>query len=246
MKRFGLIGYPLTHSFSKEFFIKKFEKEGLDCVYENFEVSDINSFPLLIQQNPDLCGLNVTIPYKEQIIPFLDELDNDAREIGAVNTIRFHQNKLIGYNTDVHGFTESIKPLLAPHHKKALILGTGGAAKAVEWSLHKLGITCLSVSRNPQDDQQVAYADLKQPLFPEYKVIINTTPLGMNPNNKNHPPIPYFLISPQHIMYDLVYNPSLTTFLKKGKEKGATIKNGLDMLQIQALKSWEIWNENIT
>ncbi|MFI5134447.1 MAG: shikimate dehydrogenase family protein [Chitinophagales bacterium] len=241
-KLFGLIGYPLAHSFSKKYFTEKFKKEKIsDCLYENFPLHSIEEFPSLIESHPDLLGLNVTIPYKEQVISFLDELDETSGKIGAVNTIKISQGKLTGHNTDVYGFMNSIKDLLQPFHSSALILGTGGGAKAVAFGLMKMGIEFDFVSRNP-DEKELRYEDLDEAVIHQYKIIINTTPVGMFPDIDSCPPIPYELLTSSHLLFDLIYNPDETLFLMKGKQQGATVKNGLEMLQLQAERSWEIWN----
>lgn len=245
-KLFGLIGYPLSHSFSKKYFAQKFEKEGIsNCQYENFPLKTIAEFPDLLKQQAHLVGLNVTIPYKQLVIPFLDQLDESARAVGAVNTIKIQNRQLIGYNTDVYGFEQSLKIILeqkyAPSETlNALILGTGGAAKAVAFILKKLGIIFKYVSRTPKANQ-LAYTQLKT--LEHYPIIINTTPLGMSPNIHTLPKLPYHTLSDQHLLYDLVYNPVVTAFLQQGLERGASIKNGLEMLHLQAEKAWEIWNE---
>ncbi len=248
MKKYGLIGYPLGHSFSKNFFNEKFLSENIDAEYVNFEIPTIEEFPKIIQMNPNLCGLNVTIPYKEQIIPFLDELDKDAAAIGAVNVVKpVHdakgRTKLIGYNSDIIGFTRSIESLLEPHHQKALILGTGGASKAIHHGLLQLGLETIFVSRNPKNSSTIAYADLTPEIMDEYKVIVNCTPVGMYPRADECPDIPYHLLTPKHLLYDLLYNPSTTLFMKKGAENGAIVKNGLEMLLLQAFAAWDIWNQ---
>ncbi len=247
MKKYGLIGYPLGHSFSKNFFNEKFHSENIDAEYTNFEIPTINDFPKVIVANPTLSGLNVTSPYKEKVISFLDEVDKDAAAIGAVNVIKFERNKgklkLVGYNSDVMGFTRSIEPLLESYHTKALILGTGGASKAVSHGLKKLGLSTLFVSRNKQNDQTITYKELTPGLMDEYKVIINCTPVGMYPKADLCPEIPYELLTPRHLLYDLLYNPDTTLFMKKGSEHGAVVKNGLEMLLLQAFGSWEIWNK---
>ncbi|MBL55629.1 MAG: shikimate dehydrogenase [Flavobacteriales bacterium] len=247
-KKLGLIGYPLTHSFSAKYFAEKFDKEGISGFsYENFEIPQIEDFPDVIKNNPELVGLNVTIPYKEKIIPYLDELDEDAKEIGAVNTIKViqteHGVKLKGYNTDIHGFRETLKPLLKMHHYKALILGTGGAAKAVEYVLKKIGLDVLYVSRNPQSENERSYHELNDVAVKNFPVIINSTPLGMHPKVEECPALPYEYLTEDNLLYDLIYNPAETLFMKKGTEKGAITKNGLGMLKLQAEKAWEIWNE---
>jgi len=247
MRTWGLIGYPLGHSFSRKFFTDKFARENLDEQYLNFELEHISLLPSVIGEHPDLAGLNVTIPYKEQVIAFCDRLDPVATETGAVNTIRIsRQNKLLlleGYNTDVHGFSESLSPLLKPGMKSALILGTGGAAKAVKYALDKLGINWLQISRNPSPGKAIRYEQITPSLMKDYLLIINTTPLGTFPDTGSFPDIPYEWLTPYHLLYDLVYNPPETLFLQKGRERGAMTKNGLEMLELQALKSYEIWNE---
>ena len=246
MEKYGLIGYPLGHSFSKNFFNEKFRNEGIDALYENFEIPTINHFPEVIEANKELHGLNVTIPYKEQVIPYLDELSVEARSIGAVNVIRIEQRGkkqfLKGYNSDVIGFTRSIESLLEPIHKKALILGTGGASKAVNYGLKSLGLETVFASRY-QRPGCVTYDDLTPEVISEYKVIVNCTPLGMYPNVDKCPAIPYEGITREHILYDLIYNPDETLFMRKGKERGATVKNGLEMLLLQAYASWDFWHE---
>jgi shikimate dehydrogenase len=246
-KKLGLIGYPLTHSFSAKYFAEKFKKEGIEgYTYENFEIPKIEDFTEIIENNPDIVGLNVTIPFKEQIIPFLDELDDEAREIGAVNTIKVIRKdgvvKLKGYNTDIYGFRETLKPLLKMHHYKALILGTGGAAKAVEYVLKKIGLDILYVSRNPKSENEKRYEELNDIAVNNFPVIINSTPLGMYPKIDVCPSLPYDYLTKDNLLYDLIYNPSETLFMKKGAEKGAITQNGLEMLKLQAQKAWEIWN----
>ena len=237
MKTFGLIGRSLVHSFSAQYFSKKFLKEGItDTQYLNFELQDILEFKLLIEKNK-LSGLNVTIPYKESIIPFLDELSKEAKIIGAVNTIRFINEKLIGYNTDYIGFTNSIKPLLKDRNK-AIILGDGGAAKAIKYALKKLKIEYETVSRNSLFD----CLDITNQTPNYYNIIINTTPLGSYPNTSDFPKIPYDYLNENYLLFDLIYNPNETKFLTYGKAKNAQIKNGLEMLKIQAEESWNIWN----
>jgi len=246
MQKYGLIGYPLSHSFSQGFFNEKFSAEEIDAVYINFEIPSITGFQAIIDGNPELNGLNVTIPYKEEVIPFLDELDDTAREIGAVNVIRFVREKkkikLKGYNSDVIGFTRSIQDHLLPHHTKALILGTGGASKAVAYALKQLGIEFKFVSRVPKYGE-LAYSDLNQEKMDEFTVIINCTPLGMFPKVDAAPDIPYQYVSDKHLLYDLLYNPNETKFMKLGAAKGATVLNGLEMLLLQAYAAWDIWNK---
>jgi shikimate dehydrogenase len=243
MKVFGLIGYPLSHSFSKGFFAEKFRKEGInDAIYENFPLEDISQFPALLEQQPNLRGLNVTIPYKEAVLPWLDELSPAAEQIKAVNCIQFHEGIRIGFNTDVMGFKRSLQPLLKPHHTNALVLGTGGAAKAVMFVLQELNIPYTVVSRSAQTGL-ITYDALDKDIMAAHTIIINTSPLGMYPQTDAAPPIPYDLISKHHLLYDLIYNPAETLFLQKGAAKGAAIKNGHEMLVLQAEASWDIWNE---
>lgn len=246
MEKYGLIGYPLRHSFSIGYFNEKFRAERIDAEYVNFEIPSLDDFPGIIAGNPNLRGLNVTIPYKEKIISYLDELDKDTRAIGAVNVIKVVRKKnkvrLIGYNSDIIGFTQSIEPLLQPQHKKALILGTGGAAKSVFHGLKNLGVEGVFVSRTPKKDM-LTYAELTPEIMQEYKVIVNSTPLGMFPKVDVCPDIPYDLLTPEHLLYDLLYNPNITLFMKKGMQHGATTKNGLEMLLLQAFAAWDIWNQ---
>jgi len=247
MRKFGLIGFPLEHSFSKEYFTRKFQKENIsDCIYENYSIEKIELFDLIIKQNPDLIGLNVTIPYKQKVIPFLNEIDDEADIVGAVNTVKIcrleERTILKGFNTDIYGFEESIKPMLQVHHKKALILGTGGASKAVAFVFKKLNISFIYVSRNPTNANAISYSQLTPQIVRENTIIVNTSPLGMFPNTKTSPDIPYNSITANHILFDLIYNPEKTLFLKIGEQKNAIIINGLPMLQIQADKSWQIWN----
>lgn len=248
MKTYGLMGYPLGHSFSRKFFTEKFKKENKPEEYLNFEIPEVGCFREILSGNPGLCGLNVTIPYKTQIIPFLDELDATAAAIGAVNTIQIARSAggnvhLKGYNTDVHGFRESLKPMLLPYHDKALVLGTGGASRAVMFVLRALGISALRVSRNASAEETVTYSQLTRELMQSHTIIINTTPLGTYPDTASCPDIPFEFITPRHILYDLVYNPPVTEFLRKGLQKGASIKNGFEMLELQALNSYDIWNQ---
>jgi shikimate dehydrogenase len=239
-KQYGLIGFPLSHSFSKKYFSEKFLHLGFpNYSYENFELANIAQFPALIKQHT-LSGLNVTIPYKEKIIPFLDDLDETAKAIGAVNTIQFKKNKLIGYNTDVIGFEKTFLPLVKPHHHHALILGSGGAEKAVAYVLKKIGIHFQIVSRTNLPNT-ISYDTLHDFYYRQYQVIINCTPLGMFPSIKSFPALNYQLINPNFLCYDLVYNPVETQFLKKATLQGATVKGGLEMLHSQAEAAWEIW-----
>ena len=258
MKKFGLIGYPLAHSFSQKYFTEKFEKEGFeDCEYEIFPMQSLSELPELIKTHPDLCGLNVTVPHKIGVIYYLDKLDPAAKAIDAVNCIKIvnqHpveaffsgelstlQVRLEGYNTDAYGFETSLKPLLKKHHSKALILGAGGAARAVAYVLHKLGISFKHVSRR-SIKKQLSYEQLNGDMIKDCTLIINTTPVGTFPHIDECPDISYEHLTPKHLLYDLVYNPVETEFLRRGKQHGAAVKNGLEMLHLQAEKSWEIWN----
>ncbi len=274
---YGLLGYPLGHSFSRAFFQEKFAREGINADYLNFELPSIEQLPQLLNEHPDLCGLNVTIPYKQAVIPYLDDLSDEARAIGAVNVIKCTKNDgqwtLKGFNSDIIGFMDSIRPLLQPHHKKALVLGTGGASKAICHGLEKLGIEWRYVSRNrpvsvpegspvtvpegspvtvpegspvtvPEGSPEgpFTYSDITPELLAEYTVIVNCTPLGMYPRVDSCPDIPYNALTPRHLLYDLVYNPDITLFMRQGRRYGAVVKNGLEMLHRQAIASWEFWN----
>ncbi|WP_298221022.1 shikimate dehydrogenase [Flavobacterium sp.] len=243
MKIYGLIGKNISYSFSKKYFTERFANtNAMDCVYENFDIDSIDDFPKLIQNNPDLMGLNVTIPYKESIIPYLHSLSKKATKIGAVNVIGFTKKRnLKGYNSDYYGFKKSLKTVLQPHHQKALILGTGGASKAVAFALEELAIPFAFVSREDHTNT-TTYERLNATTFDNYQIIINCTPLGTSPNTKEFPPIPYQFFTEKHLAFDLIYNPEESQFLKKAKKKGATTKNGMDMLIFQAEKAWEIWN----
>lgn len=243
-KQFGLVGRNISYSFSKNYFTERFQKENTqECTYENFDIQNIDEFPEIIKNNPDLIGLNVTIPYKEVVIPFLDELSERATKMGAVNVITIAKNGILrGDNSDYYGFKKSLEPLLQAYHKKALILGTGGASKAVAFALEELGISYIYVSRKTSENS-INYSQIDETLFDKYQIIINTTPLGTSPNTHEFPEIPYELFTDRHIAYDLIYNPAETQFLKKAKEQGALTKNGMDMLVFQAEKAWEIWNE---
>lgn len=246
MDKYGLIGYPLGHSFSKNFFNQKFAEEKIDAQYLNFEIPNIKDLKDVLSRNPELKGLNVTLPYKEQVIPYLDNLDETAKMIGAVNVIKFSKGlfgktKLIGFNSDIIGFQQSIQPMLDDSHRKALVLGTGGASKAVYFGLKQLGVEPMFVSRYPKTDNCIAYGDITSSLMEEYTVIVNATPLGMYPNIDTCPDIPYSQVTDKHVLYDLIYNPDETLFMRKGKEKGAAVKNGLEMLLLQAFASWNIW-----
>ena len=242
MDKYGLIGYPLGHSFSKGFFNDRFQSEGIDAEYINFEIPTIH----VVQENPEIRGLNVTIHYKEKVLDYLDELTPNAMAIKAVNVIKIVRSKgdykLIGHNTDVIGFTQSMEGLLKPHHKKALVLGTGGASKAICHGLTLLGLEHQLVSRT-ETEVAICYEQLTPQIMEEYTVIVNTTPLGMYPNTNKCPDIPYECLTSQHLLYDLLYNPDITLFMRKGAAQGATVKNGLEMLLLQAIAGWEIWNE---
>ena len=278
MTTYGLIGYPLGHSFSRKFFTEKFEKEGIDAQYLNFEIPSIEEFPEIIKNNPELRGLNVTIPYKQQVMQYLDDISEEAKAIGAVNVVRIERpspqpspimgretmrnagNKpdglpikgdmseglrgsLIGYNSDVIGFVESICPLLKVHHKKALILGTGGASKAIRYGLEeKLGMETLFVSRKAHEGM-ITYEKVTAEVMREYEVIVNCSPVGMYPHVDECPALPYEAMNENNLLYDLVYNPLETLFMKKGAEQGATVKNGLEMLHLQAIASWKFWEK---
>lgn len=242
MRLFGLIGYPLNHSFSKKYFTEKFEREALsDCEYENFPIISIDKLTLVLQQNPRLKGLNVTIPYKEEVIPFLNDADDTVKKIKACNCIKIIDGKLYGHNTDTIAFERSLTKEMKLENKKALILGMGGAAKAVQFALEKLNVEYKNVSRKPTENS-LSYAQLTPAIIAEHKLIINTTPLGMYPNVAVFPIIPYDALTPEHFLFDLIYNPAKTLFLQKGEEKGALVKNGYEMLVMQAEESWRIWN----
>ena len=245
-KLFGLLGKNISYSFSRGYFTEKFQKLGLKKhKYVNFDLQSIDDFPKIIEKNDDyLKGINVTIPYKEEVMQHLSKLDETAKEIGAVNTIKFtKRGDLKGYNTDVVGFENSIFPLLKKHHEKALILGTGGASKAIAYALKKNNIKVKFVSRNPKTEKMISYNNITEEVMKKYKVIVNCTPLGTSPDIKKCPDIPYQFLTDKHLLFDLIYNPEVTTFLQKGLEKGATIKNGYEMLQLQAEESWRIWSD---
>ena len=244
MRRFGLLGRNISYSFSKTYFTQKFAAEGIEAVYENFDLQHISEFPEVLRKHPDLKGLNVTIPYKEEIFPFLDRLDPEASAIGAVNTIKFEKTgSLTGYNTDHSVPPGAIKPFLKPHHQKALILGTGGASKAVNYALKKLKIETLFVSRNPSENG-ILYGDISEELLKKYTVIINTTPLGTFPKIGDFPAIPVKHLGKKHLLFDLVYNPPQTRLMQLAQPQGATVLNGQKMLELQAEKAWEIWNRS--
>lgn len=269
---YGLIGHPLGHSFSRAYFLNRFAREGRDADYLNFDLPSIDLFPQVLQEHPNLRGLNVTLPYKQTIIPFLDELSPEAQAIGAVNVIRVRPTSiqggkshnaeavslsngktvlpreglyLKGFNSDIIGFMESIRPLLQPHHRRALVLGTGGASRAICVGLEQLGLQWRYVSRSPRSGtDSLTYSSLTPALLADYTVIVNCTPLGMFPNVDAAPPLAYAALSPRHLLYDLVYNPEETLFMRQGRRFGATVKGGLEMLHLQAEASWRFWNSN--
>ena len=248
-KKYGLIGFPLGHSFSKDFFNKKFSSEGIDAEYVNFEIKNVNELKYVLRENPDLCGLNVTLPHKMDIIPLLDNITDNARIIGAVNVIKFKKVKsgkllLEGHNSDITGFKQSIESMLNETHRNALILGTGGASKAIFHGLKQLGLDCLFASRVKENNSCITYDEITPDIINNHTVIVNATPLGMFPNTNTSPDIPYENLTTNHILYDLIYNPDETLFMKKGKKYGAEVKNGLEMLLLQAFISWEIWNSS--
>ena len=243
-KIYGLIGFPLGHSFSQDYFNQKFDAENIDARYINFEIPEIGDLKDVLARNPNLAGLNVTIPYKQQVIPLLDEMDPEAAEIGAVNVIKFIRRNgrltLKGYNSDIIGFRDSIAPLLTDCHTHALVLGTGGASKAICYALKSLGIAPQLVSRKPAEGV-ITYGDLTPEIMATHKIIVNTTPLGMYPHIDECPDIPYSLLTPDHLCYDLLYNPDVTRFMKRSSDAGAEVKNGLEMLLLQAFAAWNIW-----
>lgn len=246
MTVFGLIGFPLTHSFSKKYFTEKFLKEGIeDCRYDLFPIADISLLSLLLEEQDSLRGINVTIPHKINVLPYLQEMDEAAREIGAVNCISIDRREgktwLKGYNTDAWGFQGSLEPLLQSHHTKALVLGDGGAAKAVKYVLGLLGISYLSVVRKPVPGA-IRYEEITPQIMTDHLLVINTTPLGTFPNVEAAPDLPYHLFTDRHLAYDLIYNPEETTFLHHAKAAGAGVKNGLQMLHLQAERAWSVWN----
>lgn len=247
MDKYGLIGYPLGHSFSIGYFNEKFANEGIDANYINFEIPTIESLPEILASNPELQGLNVTIPYKEQVLSYLDEVSPEAKAIGAVNVIRVsHKNGrawLKGFNSDVIGFSQSIEPMLETCHKKSLILGTGGASKAINYGLKSLGLQTLFVSRSKKPGA-LTYNDVDAALIKEYNVIVNCTPCGMYPHIDECPLLPYEAMDSRTILYDLIYNPDQTLFMKRGLDYGANVKNGLEMLLLQAFASWKFWHES--
>lgn len=248
MRLFGLIGYPLTHSLSASYFEGKFAKQGItDAEYRLFEISDLEGLDILIGEHPGLCGLNVTIPHKRQVMERLDEVDPVAGAIGAVNCIRIQRKgssvRTTGFNTDAPGFQQSVGPLLEEHHQKALILGTGGSARAVAYALEHLGVSSLFISRDPRGPQQRAYGAVDEDLLRTHHLIVNASPAGMYPRTEECPDIPYHLLTGKHLLFDLVYNPAETLFMASGREAGARAVNGLEMLHLQADLAWTIWNE---
>ena len=248
-KKYGLIWYPLGHSFSIDYFNNKFLAENIDAEYINFEIKELSELKYVLRENPELCGLNVTLPYKMDVIPLLDSLTDNARNIGAVNVIKFKKGgfftklHLEGHNSDITGFKQSIEPMLKKTHRKALILGTGGASKAIYHGLKQLGLDSIFVSRT-QEATSITYDEITPEIIEDYTVIVNATPLGMYPNTDTCPDIPYQYLASNHLLYDLIYNPDETLFMRKGKESGASVKNGLEMLLLQAFISWEIWNND--
>jgi shikimate dehydrogenase len=244
MRRFGLIGKTLEHSFSKNYFKKKFAELGIkDCSYENFELQSIDEFPELFTTKPTIKGLNVTIPYKEEVLKYLHFKNEIVEQTGACNCIKIVNDELLGYNTDVIAFKNSLQKQLHPFHKCALVLGTGGASKAVQFALKELNIDFLLVSRKKQENQ-LGYEDVNKDIINRHQIIINTTPLGMFPNTDQDPPIPYGELTQKHLLFDLIYNPPKTKFLQQGEQKGAQIMNGYEMLVAQAEESWKIWNSD--
>ena len=245
MQKYGLVGYPLSHSFSKRFFTEFFERNTLEATYLNFELSDLSQLPSTLVEHPELIGFNVTIPYKEAILSYLDYIDTQAAAIQAVNTVRITRLgdtvELTGFNTDLIGFRDSLLPLLRPQHTKALVLGTGGASKAVVQVLNNLSISVQSVSREAKEGTSISYGQLTRELIEQYTLVVNTTPLGTYPKTEGYPEIPYEYLTNKHLLYDLVYNPPVTQFLQKGVDRGTSIKNGLEMLELQAMAAWKIW-----
>ncbi len=243
MKTFGLIGKNIDYSFSRTYFNQKFSSKKIEAIYKNFDLADISEFPKLLKESNDIKGFNVTIPYKEAIIPYLNEIEDTARKIGAVNTIKIGKyGTLTGYNTDFYGFTEALKPFLKSHHTKALILGTGGASKAIAFALNKLGIKYKFVSRS-KSPYTFIYSEIDAAILKEYTLLINCTPLGTHPNTNKYPAIPTEFLSHNHLVFDLIYNPAYTKLMKLALEQNAEVTNGLKMLEFQAEKAWEIWNK---
>ena len=245
MEQYGLIGYPLGHSFSRRFFNEEFFPEhGIEAEYLNFEIPEADGLLEVVRTHPLLRGLNCTIPHKQAIIPLLDEISPEAREIGAVNVIRIRDGRLKGFNSDIIGFMDSLRPLLRPHHRRALVLGSGGASKAVWAGLRRLGLEPTQVSRKAGDGA-LSYEMLTPEVMAEHTVVVNCSPVGMFPRVDDCPAIPYELLSERHLLYDLVYNPLDTLFMQRGRERGATVKNGLEMLRLQALASWTFWHSEL-
>ncbi|MBR4128085.1 MAG: shikimate dehydrogenase [Bacteroidaceae bacterium] len=247
MEAYGLVGHPLGHSFSAGYFAEKFAREGIDATYSNFDFPDIAQLTTLIAENTCLRGVNVTIPHKQSVIPLLDELSAEAQEIGAVNVVRIKREKdgavrTKGYNSDVIGFVESLRPLLKSHHSRALVLGSGGASKAVAFGLRKLGIIPTYVSRTKRSDA-LTYEELTSEVLDAHHVIVNCSPVGMFPHVEEAPNLPYHLLTPLHLCYDLVYNPLETSFMRKASEQGTVVKNGLEMLHLQAEAAWDFWHD---
>lgn len=246
MKVYGLVGYPLSQSFSQKHFTQKFANENIEAEYLNFSIESIGEFPEIVSETENISGLNITIPYKERVLAFLDQLDPIAKKVGAVNVVKFtndYENKiLVGYNTDVVGFEQSLLPLLKTNHTTALILGTGGASKAVKYVLNKLGITYRFVTRKPARPDHLSYQQVTPDILKNTHLVINCTPLGMFPNVEGFPALPYNVVTNNHLFYDLIYNPAETLFLQNAKQHGASIKNGLEMLILQAEEAWKIWN----
>lgn len=243
MHKYGLIGKNIDYSFSKAYFNQKFKDLNINAKYDNYDIDHILKLKNILHKEKDLKGLNVTIPYKESIIDFMDILDSNAKAIGAVNTVKIQNNKLYGFNTDIYGFTKSLFPLLEKHHNKALVLGSGGASKAICQGLKSFDITYKIVSRNSKDKNKLNYQQLDEEIVKFHKLIINCTPLGTYPDIQQSPNIPYQFLTKKHLLYDLVYNPKITTFLAQGRQQSAKICNGYDMLKFQAEKAWDIWNE---
>lgn len=242
MRLYGLIGKPLKHSFSKAYFTQKFEAENIeDCLYQNFELAGINDLSFLLSSQPNLRGLNVTIPYKKEVLPFLHYQNEVVQAMQACNCIKIEDGKLYGFNTDVFGFQKSLQTFLKPHHRQALVLGTGGSSNAVQYALGQLGIPFQLVSRN-KENNTIVYSEVGAAVIEQHQIIINTTPLGMFPNMDAAPDLPYQYITQNHLLFDLIYNPEQTLFLQKGAERGATTANGHQMLLLQAEESWRIWN----
>ena len=241
MRKFGLIGKSLSHSFSKSFFENYFSLNKIEASFDNYEFQNSEDLKAFLSRK-DVLGCSVTIPYKEQIIPFLDDLTEEAKEVGAVNCIKLENNRWVGYNTDVFGFKQSIKPFLTNKHEKALVIGTGGAAKAVAYVLKEIGIEVLNISRIPQKRNEFGFEDINEYMLKACKLIINTSPVGMFPNDHETIPFPFSFLTSEHLVVDLIYNPEETLFLKEAKANGAMILNGASMLKEQALKSWDIWN----